>query len=438
MSDPLVICLAEIDLLEYMKKNGVGNAGDMKLTSCSLAEHEVNILERTKGICYEVTSSEDVEIPDEVLQSEVQGTSSEDVEIPEEVLQSEVQATSGGDVEIHLEKPKQKTVIGSETVSEPASSSKKRKNVVVITSDDSPVQSSDETAPNTHVDEAPVSPAGKKRRGKQIVFTDESSSDHYEVGQTSADQEYVPKSVPEVVTRWYERKAKTEVCLRDRISRYRLKMTCQHQKIWKLKKKVRKLKKSSQSDNGRETIQMLEKNTHEHAKVVEALTKELEETRDMQEKLKQERATAAREKDSWTQERVSLEKTLERVLSERQWLIEEGFQYVIKKLHGSREFLESLGAMESNLWSSGAHDGLVEGYANCKAGVALEHNRLYMPKAERGLIKAADKLKHMQYPYVVALAKCRDCTLDELKALEPDAGMEDEGAGCSKRARKAV
>ncbi|KAJ0439263.1 hypothetical protein HanHA300_Chr16g0623371 [Helianthus annuus] len=158
----------------------------------------------------------------------------------------------------------------------------------------------------------------------------------------------------------------------------------------------------------------------------------------MQEKLKQERATTAHTKDSWTQERVSLEKTLERVLSERQWLIEEGFQYVIKKLHGSREFLESLGAMESNLWSSGAHVGLVEGYANCKAGVALEHNRLYMPKAERGLIKAADKLKHMQYPYVVALAKCRDCTLDELKALEPDAGMEDEGAGCSKKARKAV
>ncbi|KAF5761399.1 hypothetical protein HanXRQr2_Chr16g0764661 [Helianthus annuus] len=369
----------------------------MKLTSRFLGEHEVHILERTKGICYEVSSSEDVEIPDEVLQSEVQGT-------------------SGGDVEIHLEKPKQKTVIGSETVSEPASSSKKRKNVVVITSDDSPVQSSDETAPNTHVDEAPVSPAGnKRRRGKQIVFTDESSSDHYEVGQTSADQEYVPKSVPEVVTRWYDRKAKTEVCLRDRISRYRLKMTCQHQKIWKLKKKVRKLKKSSQSDNRRETIQMLEKNTHEHAKVVEALTKELEEARDMQEKLKQERATAAHEKDSWTQER-----------------------YVIKKLHGSREFLESLGAMESNLWSSGAHVGLVEGYANCKAGVALEHNRLYMPKAERGLINAADKLKHMQYPYVVALAKCRDCTLDELKALEPDAGMEDEGAGCSKKARKAV
>ncbi|MFS8027096.1 hypothetical protein Hanom_Chr16g01494581 [Helianthus anomalus] len=348
----------------------------MKLTSRSLGEHEVHILERTKGIFYEVTGKEDVEIPDEVLQSEVQGTSGGDVEIPDEVLQSEVQVTSGGDVEIHLEKPKQKTVIGSETVSEPVSSSKKRKNVVVITSDDSPVQSSDETAPNTHVDEAPVSPA------------DESSSDHYEVGQTSTDQEYVPKSVPEVVTRWYERKAKTEIRLRDRISRYRLKMTCQHQKIWKLKKKVRKLKKPSQSDNGRETIHMLEKKTREHAKVVEALTKELEEARDMQEKLKQERATAAREKDSGTQERVSLEKTLERVLSERQWLIGEGFQYMIKKLHGSREFLESLGAMESSLWSSGAHDGLVEGYANCKAGMALEHNRLYMPKAERGLIKA--------------------------------------------------
>ncbi|MFS8027090.1 hypothetical protein Hanom_Chr16g01494511 [Helianthus anomalus] len=96
-----------------------------------------------------------------------------------------------------------------------------------------------------------------------------------------------------------------EVHLRDRISRYRLKMTCQHQKIRKLGKKVRKLKKSSNFVKGREAIQMLAKNTHEHAKVVEALKRELEEARDTQEKLKQESAIAAHEKEGWMQERVS-------------------------------------------------------------------------------------------------------------------------------------
>ncbi|MFS8027091.1 hypothetical protein Hanom_Chr16g01494521 [Helianthus anomalus] len=127
-SDPLNICLAEMDLLKYIKLMGVGNAGVVKFTSRSLAEHEDHILEQTKGICYEGTGS------------------------------------SGGNVEIH---PEMSKFIakgkGPETVSEPASSSKKRDNVVVITIDDS----SDETTPQTHVEEAPMSSAGnKRRRGK--------------------------------------------------------------------------------------------------------------------------------------------------------------------------------------------------------------------------------------------------------------------------------
>ncbi|MFS8027083.1 hypothetical protein Hanom_Chr16g01494441 [Helianthus anomalus] len=207
-----------------------------------------------------------------------------------------------------------------------------------------------------------------------------------------------------------------EARLRDRISRYHLKndlSATQHQKIRKLGKKVRKLKKSSNFDKGREAIRM-------HVKVVEALKKELEEARDTQEKLKQESATAAREKEGWMQERACR------------------FEYVIKKLHQSREFLEPLAAAESNIWLAGAHGGLVEGYANCKAGVALEHNRLFKPKAEGELTKAADELKNIQYPYVVALSKYRDRTLDELKALEPDMGMEDDRVGCSKKVGKAV
>ncbi|KAI3796549.1 hypothetical protein L1987_39224 [Smallanthus sonchifolius] len=254
--------------------------------------------------------------------------------------------------------------------------------------------------------------------------------------------------------RWKEREAR----LRDRIAGYREKMRLQKAKSAKLAKKVRKLKnlKRSTLDKGREAIEMVAKNTFKHAKVVEALRKELEDARaEGEEKLKAEREMVEKlngdlelktsecvsleksleqvaSEGQWLNgelelkkhECVSLEKSLERVSSERRWLIEEGFEYVINRLLRSREYLEPLGAVESKLWSSGAHDGVVRGYELCEAGVALEDVGIYKPGAEEEFIKAADELKYMRFPYVVALSQCADRTLDELRTLEP-IGMEE-------------
>ncbi|KAK1425186.1 hypothetical protein QVD17_20532 [Tagetes erecta] len=134
---------------------------------------------------------------------------------------------------------------------------------------------------------------------------------------------------------------------------------------------------------------------------------------------------AVREKDGWSQERVQLEMLLEQVSFEQKWLIKEGFEYVINRLHRSEEFLGPLGAVQSKLWSSAVHDGVVGGYAHCEAGVALEEVELYDPEAEKEFKKTVYELEHVKYPYVEALSQCTNRALDELKALEP-MGMEDE------------
>lgn len=87
-----------------------------------------------------------------------------------------------------------------------------------------------------------------------------------------------------------------------------------------------------------------------------------------------------------------------------------------------------MGDVQSKLWSSAAHYGVVAGYAHYKARVALKDVELYNPKAEEEFEKAVYELEHIKYPYVGALSQCTDRTLDDLKALEPT-GMEDEVAG---------
>ncbi|KAI3796556.1 hypothetical protein L1987_39231 [Smallanthus sonchifolius] len=205
---------------------------------------------------------------------------------------------------------------------------------------------------------------------------------------------------------------KMEYCGRGiQVSWYRMRMTLQHRK------------KSSTPAKGRK---MAAKKT---IKVVEALQKELGDARaEGEERLKVEREMVERlngELKVERREKLWLQKSLERVSSERQWLIQEGFEYVINRLHRSQEYLKPLGAVMSKLWSSEAHDGVVEGYACCKAGVDLEHLGLYKPKAEE-FRKAADELEHMRFPYVVALSQSTEGTLDDLKALEPEAMDEEE------------
>ncbi|KAI3743916.1 hypothetical protein L1987_56986 [Smallanthus sonchifolius] len=347
----------EKSLVKYMENKGVGA---VKLTSHFLAKHENNILDRTQGICYEGGPSRERMIETEMVVKE---------NVSETPFEPEVSA----------------------------SPSKKRKNVLVVSSIGNIVVEALKSA----------GMRSAKRRRKKIVFSESGES---------AD-ETAPKSVPELVAGWYERKTKREVRLRDWISRYRMRMTLQHRKIEKL------TKKSSTPAKGRK---MVAKKT---IKVVEALQKELKDARvEGEERLKVEREMVERlngELEVERHEKLWLQKSLERVSSERQWLIQEGFESVINRLHRSQEYLKPLGAVMSKLWSSGAHDGVVEGYACCKAGLALEHLGLYKPNAEEELRKAADELEHMRFPYVVALSQSTEGTLDDLKALEPE-GTNDE------------
>lgn len=162
----------------------------------------------------------------------------------------------------------------------------------------------------------------------------------------------------------------------------------------------------------------------EHKKMVEKLNEELEVHKETVEKLNRDLVV---EKEGRREERVSLE----RVWSERQWLIQEGFEYVINRLHRSGEYNRLLGAVQTKLWSSGAHYGVVAGYAHCKSGGALEDVSLYKREAHQEFLRAVHELEHTRFPYVVALSQCADRTLDELRALEPMEMEEDEDEGAA-------
>ncbi|KAK1425192.1 hypothetical protein QVD17_20538 [Tagetes erecta] len=414
-----------MSLLKYIERKGLG---EVNITSRFLAQHEDNILDRTKEICYE---GEPSHVPDGDV-----NTGCEDVQIfTPQHTEIEPETMLGLDrvklelvpleKQTHSEDGKRHQLLDREL----SSCSKRRKlvkesdyDVVVVLSSSSSLKSEsleedDGATPHT------VKMKSKRRwNRKQIVFTEsDDSSDDREITMDAPkiDDHGLNQvgSVPDLL-KWHEKKAKKEACLRDQIARYRIRMTLQDLKNARLVKKVKKLKdlKRSTLDKGREAIRMLARNAREHAKVTEALQKELDDARaKSEEKLKEVSEELKHERE-----------VVEQVSSDRKWLIEEGFKYVIKKLLGSREFLEPLLAVESKMWSLGAHDGVVEGYSRCQDGVPLEDLGIYKPEAEAEVIKAADELKHMQFPYVVALSRCANSTLDELKALEPE-GVEDEG-----------
>ncbi|MFS8027106.1 putative transcription factor WRKY family [Helianthus anomalus] len=274
------------------------------------------------------------------------------------------------------------------------SARRRRKKIVYSESGESSGPHSGNIVPKASV------PAGKRRCAKVISFLESDESDLQVLDRV--------KCLPELVTSWYERKANRESRLHDMIPRYSVRMTHQAAKDAKLAKIVRKLKKTGTLEKGQEAIQMLDKN----AKVVEALQKELENARvqiqsveHAYEKLKQEH---------------------ERVSSERKWLIQEGFEYVINRLHRSQEYLEPLGAVQTNLWESGAHYGLVQSYESWKDGVALEDASLYNLGAHEKFLNAVHELEHTRFPYIVELSQCAERSLDDLRALEP-IGLEEDG-----------
>ncbi|KAK1425191.1 hypothetical protein QVD17_20537 [Tagetes erecta] len=364
-------------LLKYIEMEGLGH---IKLTSDLLSQHQDIILETNPGIIrHEVGPCH---VPETMLHNLFGSHTELDPPATRNVSEKQINSEGG--------------IVNNQLVMVPSFSHVKSE----------PIEPVDSSRPsNRNTTTLPMvtenNKRSVKRRRKQIVFSESDESSN----ETDMD-------VPDLL-RWNERKAKEEARLRDRIARYRVRIALQDAQNAKLTKKVKKLKDLNRLnvEKGKKTIGMVAQNTVKHAKELD----------DIREKLKEVTGELEMER----KERVSLEKSLERVSFDRRWLIEEGFQHVVKRLHGSKEFLKPLLAVESKVWSMGAHDGVVEGYARCQDGVPLEDLGIYNPEAEKEVTKAADELKYMQFPYVVALSQCVDRTLDELKGLEPD-GMEDE------------
>lgn len=93
----------------------------------------------------------------------------------------------------------------------------------------------------------------------------------------------------------------------------------------------------------------------------------------------------------------------------------------------SGEYNRVLGAVQPNMWSSGAHDGVVAGYAHCEQGKALKDVSLYKLEAHGEHLKSVHELENTHFPYVVVVSQCADRTVDELRALKPmDMDMDDD------------
>ncbi|KAK1425194.1 hypothetical protein QVD17_20540 [Tagetes erecta] len=409
----------QMGLVKYIEKRGLGT-----VKSTSRFHDENNLVNQTQGVCVQMENQGDLK--------------------------------TRGDVAFPLEEPA--TMLVDSLRGSESTCSKKRKN-------DMPERSA-------------------KKLCETILYSKSGeSSNETEGGESDLvvlDRvECLAESVNKLLTK-FKKKAEMEAHLRDQISRYRARMGLQNEKIVKLVKKVRKLKDPNTSAlaKGREAMRMVAKNSVEHAKVVEALKKELaegeekfkqvhqqleqekeiidklkqmndeklklvneelEQKKEMVETLKQANDVEAWKlevaEEEWRQERTRLENSLERVSSERKWLIEEGFDYVIKRLHRSQEYVEPLVVTKSFLWSVGAHYGVVKGYEACKEGRALEDHFLYEPEANEKFLNAVHIMKHTRFPYIAALSQCTNCSLDELRAVEPigleevDDGNEDEVDG---------
>ncbi|KAK1425197.1 hypothetical protein QVD17_20544 [Tagetes erecta] len=321
------------------------------------------------------------------------------------------------------------------------------------------VEGDDVEMPKETVLEGPNSKRRKLVKGESSTVSTESSEsdeaddpkvDDHDLDQLGGLEQVVEYMSAQEILKWHEIKAKKEARLVDQIARYRVQMRLQHEKNMKLSKKVRKLEefKRMTLDKEKEAMPMpmVGVNRDEHEKAVQALQNELANARAeaVYEKEKMKQATNEFEEHKETVEKLNKALEVYKEMVEKlngeldrekecrgqelvfvsQWLIQEGFEYVINRLHKSGEYNRLLGAVQTKLWSSGAHYGVVAGYAHCKNGGALKDVSLYKREAHQEFLKAVHELEHTRFPYIVALSKCAERTLDELRALEP---MEMEG-----------
>lgn len=237
----LIIRVAEImGLLKYIEMEGIGN---IMLTSDLISQHQDNILEINPGVIrHEVGSNHDV--PETMLDN---------------LFGSDTELEALGTRNASNKQTNFEVGIGNKHLVKATVSSFNHVKSEPIEHGNASRPSNRNTATLPKVSEN--SERLVKRRRKQIVFS--------ESGESSKETDV---DVPDLL-RWNERKAKEEARLRDRIVRYRLRITLQNVKNAKLTKKVKKLTnlKRLNLEKGKELRVMVAENTVKHAKELEGI-----------------------------------------------------------------------------------------------------------------------------------------------------------------------
>ncbi|KAI7736000.1 hypothetical protein M8C21_023862 [Ambrosia artemisiifolia] len=247
----------------------------------------------------------------------------------------------------------------------------------------------------------------------------------------------------------YFKKTAVEKKLRGRIDQYRAEIT-------KLDAKLAKRKKGDRSSvkKGKEAIRAMGEMKVEHAKEVETLKQSLAAKDKEIESLKEENRLAneqnvaltkssnalqerlekaAEEKKSWNQCRIKYDIALEegeKVMAhlrsfvteaegDRDRLISEIIPLVVSRLHKSTEFLQPLGQMETLLYNSAFHDGVVAGYKGCSAGLKVEDIEGYDPKANTTYEDGARAWDATEYEYLKQIQLMKGKTSKDVEGLLP-------------------
>ncbi|KAJ0871768.1 hypothetical protein HanRHA438_Chr11g0516201 [Helianthus annuus] len=105
---------------------------------------------------------------------------------------------------------------------------------------------------------------------------------------------------------------------------------------------------------------------------------------------------------------------------EKESLKASGFQQVVTYLLHSTEFNSALGDVYTRLLNLGKHQGLVAGYKLHEAGHALEKSPLFRPDAPDVFKSSVEQMERLTYPYVHQVSSCFGKPLSVLQDLKPE------------------
>ncbi|MFS8021322.1 hypothetical protein Hanom_Chr16g01426021 [Helianthus anomalus] len=116
-------------------------------------------------------------------------------------------------------------------------------------------------------------------------------------------------------------------------------------------------------------------------------------------KLKADRETLDVQKKVFVEEKEGLKASVVQATCDNQWLIEQGFQQVVTYLLHSTEFNYPLGEVYTKLLNYGKHLGLVDGFKLHESGQALEQSPLFRPESSKIFKESVHQMERLTYPY---------------------------------------